>query len=194
MLKGQDIVLLLKFLASRSHLNWPQHQLATHLCLSPSAVNASLTHLKESGLLLIGINDQRYQLVIPACEELLIHALKYFFPTKLGNYTSGIATSYAAPIFKGQIAIGKDSIPVWPSAEGANRGLGLLPLYHCVPASLIRYPDQTFYDLLALVDAVRSGRARERSMAIQLLKEHLEKNCSDANFLNGSTAIGVDYD
>ncbi len=173
MLKAQDIVILLKLLADPDHLKWPQHQLATHLCLSPSAVNASLVRLNESGLLLLGVNGQRYQLVIPACEELLIYALKYFFPAKLGEYTSGIATSYAAPIFAGQIALGQDAIPVWPSAEGSHRGLGLQPLYHCVPASLIRYPDQVFYGLLALVDAIRQGRAREKNIAIKLLKERL---------------------
>lgn len=173
MLKAQDIVILLKLLADPAHLKWPQHQLATHLCLSPSAINASLARLNKSGLLLFGVNGQRYQLVIPACEELLVSALKYFFPAQLGEYTSGIATSYAAPIFNGQIVLGQDAIPVWPSAEGSHRGLGLQPLYHCIPPSLLRYPDQAFYDLLALIDAIRQGRARERNLAIQLLKERL---------------------
>lgn len=171
MLKPQDIVILLKLLANSDYLNWSQHQLATHLCLSPSVINTSLMRLNKSGLLLLGIDNKRYQLVIPACEELLLHGIKYFFPAKLGEYTSGIATSYAAPIFEGKIILGQDAIPVWPIAEGKSRGLGLKPLYHCVPESLLHYPDQSFYDLLALVDAIRQGRARERNMAVQLLKK-----------------------
>ena len=178
MLKAQDIVILLKLLANADHLNWPQHQLATHLCLSPSAINASLVRLNKSGLLQFGIDHKRYQLVIPACEELLIYGIKYFFPAELGEHTSGIATSYAAPVFKGKIVLGQEAIPVWPAAEGKERGIGLEPLYHCVPASLIRYPDQSFYDLLALVDALRSGRARERNMAMELLKERLQHDQS----------------
>ncbi len=178
MLKPQDIVILLKLLAHPDHLNWSQHQLATHLCLSPSAINASLVRLNKAGLLNLGIGDKRYQPVRAACEELLVHGIKYFFPTQLGDLTAGIATSYAAPVFKRQITLGQDPIPVWPSAEGKRRGLALEPLYHCVPASLIRYPDRAFYDLLALIDAIRQGRARERNLGVELLKERLNDDKS----------------
>lgn len=173
MLKPQDIVVLLKILSHPDNANWPQHQLATHLCLSVSAVNASLTRLSKSGLLNLGFNDKRYQPVAAACVELLLYGVKYFFPAQTGDYTAGIATSYAAPIFKGQITLGQDPIPVWPSANGNQRGLALEPLYHCVPNSLMRYPDKIFYDLLSLVDALRQGRARERNIAAKLLKERI---------------------
>ena len=174
MLKSQDIVILLKLLAHADHLNWSQHQLATHLCLSSSAINASLSRLAKSGLLLLEGNRQRYELVLPACEELLISGVKYFFPAEWGEHTAGLPTSYAAPVFKAKITVGHDPIPVWSCAEGKQRGLALEPLYHCVPSALLHYPDQAFYDLLALVDAIRAGRARERTMAVQLLKERLQ--------------------
>lgn len=173
MLKPQDIVILLKLLAHKSHLDWPQHQLATHLVLSISAINASLVRLNQSGLVNLDLGDKRYQLVITSCEELLIHGVKYFFPAKLGEYTAGIATSYAAPVFKGLIMQGKEPSPVWPSARGDQRGMALTPLYHCVPNAVIQYPDKPFYDLLALVDALRQGRTRERNIAIKILKEKL---------------------
>lgn len=54
MLKPQDIVVLLKLLAHPDHLDLPQHQLAAQLCLSSSAINASLARLNESGLLNLG--------------------------------------------------------------------------------------------------------------------------------------------
>lgn len=173
MLKPQDIVILLKILAHKDNENWPQHQLATHLCLSISAVNASLTRLSKSGLINLGFNKKRYQTVVPSCVELLLYGVKYFFPAQTGDYTAGIPTSYAAPVFKGQIVLGQDPVPVWPSAAGNQRGLALEPLYHCVPNSLMRYPDQAFYDLLSLVDALRQGRARERNIATKLLKEKI---------------------
>jgi hypothetical protein len=176
MLKPQDIVILLKLLASPDHLDWSQHQLAFHLCLSASAINASLARLNKSGLLRLGIANHRYQPVKSACEEFLISGVKYFFPANLGDYTRGLATSYGAPIFKDKIILGEDPIPVWPSAEGDKRGIALEPLYHCVPTSLIQHPDQNFYDLLALVDAIRHGRARERKIAITLLKNKLGKS------------------
>jgi hypothetical protein len=108
-----------------------------------------------------------------ACEECLISGVKYFFPVELGSYTRGIATSYAAPIFEKHILLGNDPIPVWPYAEGNQRGVALEPLYRSVPNSITQHPDQLFYELLVLVDAIRSGRVRERNIAIKLLKERI---------------------
>ncbi len=102
--------------------------------------------------------------------------MKYAFPAQLGEYTRGLATSYAAPIFKKRITLGQDPIPVWPHAEGNKRGWALKPLYPSVPQSLISYPDQAFYDLLALVDAIRQGRARERNIAAKLIREKLNNS------------------
>lgn len=184
MLKGQDIVILLKIFSimtlSKDREEFlPQHKLATYLCMSVSEVNAGIKRLALSRLLgLVARNDhpKSHKVFLPikaACEECLISGVKYFFPAQLGGYTRGVATSYAAPVFENQIVLGNDPIPVWPCAEGNRRGLALEPLYRSVPNSLIRYPDQLFYDLLSLIDAIRSGRARERNLAIKLLKEKL---------------------
>jgi len=185
MLKSQDVVLLLKLLSqSKEHLRWSQSQLALHLCISVSEVNAAIKRLGQSGLLrhmrdkgsLTGApTGQLYLPVTKACEEFLISGVKYVFPAQLGEYTYGIATSYAAPVFENQIVLGQDPVPVWSFVEGKQRGLAIEPLYPSVPKSLTRYPDQVFYDLLALIDAIRQGRARERNMAIKLLKERLSK-------------------
>ncbi len=70
--------------------------------------------------------------------------------------------------------MGNDPIPVWPDAEGDRRGVALEPLYRSVPRSLRQFPDPIFYELLVLVDAIRSGRARERNLAIKFLKERME--------------------
>lgn len=186
MLKSQDIVLLLKLLSQIETLSeWSQNQLAVHLCISVSEINAGLKRLYQSGLLMQVEQTKKStapspkQLYLPmskACEEFLIFGLKYVFPVQLGEYTRGIATAYAAPILKKHIAIGKEPIPVWPFAEGDQRGLALKPLYPSVPKSLTTYPDPCFYDLLTLVDAIRQGRARERNIAIKLLKERLPNN------------------
>jgi hypothetical protein len=180
MLKPQDIVILLKILASLTlskgqSEELSQKELATYLCISTSEVHAGIKRLLLAGLL--GPVSREHKIILlpvkAACEECLISAVKYFFPAQLGEYTRGIATSYAAPVFEKHIIIGDDPIPVWPDAEGDKRGLALDPLYRSVPRSLARFPDQMFYELLALVDAIRSGRARERNIAIKLLKERL---------------------
>lgn len=178
MLKPQDIVLLLKLLSNQEHTSWSQNQLATHLCMSPSEINASIKRLCRSGLIRQvpqqDTSKQNYVPVKQACLEFLISGLKYVYPSQLGEYTRGIATSYAAPIFEKKIMVGNDPIPVWPYAEGDRRGLALEPLYPSVPKSIVKYPDQEFYNLLTLVDALRQGRARERNIAMQLLREKLD--------------------
>jgi hypothetical protein len=199
MLKPQDIVILLKIL-SMMVLNknvqdesLSQNKLATLLCMSASEVNAGIKRLVLSGLLAPVLTDDSKNKItfLPsksACEECLISGVKYFFPVELGAYTRGIATSYAAPILEKHFILGDDPIPVWPYGEGDKRGLALEPLYSSVPKSLTQFPDPTFYELLVLVDAIRSGRARERNIATTLLKEMIhgkhQTRTSDSEFEN----------
>jgi hypothetical protein len=184
MLKPQDIVILLKILAKMTlSKDYPsnslsQNQLAVLLCMSVSEVHAGVKRLLLSSLLTPVFSDESNSKVIllpskSACEECLISGVRYFFPIQLGAYTRGIATSYAAPIFKKYIALGDDPIPVWPYGEGDRRGLALEPLYSSVPKSLAQHPDPLFYELLVLIDAIRAGRARERNIAIKLLREKI---------------------
>jgi len=51
--------------------------------------------------------------------------------------------------------------------------MALEPLYRSVPQSITKHPDPLFYDMLVLIDAIRIGRARERNIAIKLLKEKI---------------------
>ena len=88
------------------------------------------------------------------------------------------------------IAIGPDEVPqpihaddqimplpkphpatVWPHAEGPVRGIALIPLYPSVPAAALRNP--ALYENLALFDALRMGRARERNLATTFFEERL---------------------
>lgn len=185
MLKPQDVVLLLKIITipESDRENWGQPKLATHLCISASEVNAGIKRLRTAGLIgrlgkSTNVKNNPYFPILPACEEFLISGVKYSFPAELGEYTRGIATSYAAPVFENKITTGNDPIPIWPYAEGDKRGLTLKPLYATVPKSLTLYPDIPFYDLLALLDAIRQGKTRERALAEKLLKEKLKYDAS----------------
>lgn len=51
------------------------------------------------------------------------------------------------------------------------RGASVVPLYDGAAATAERNP--ALYELLALVDAVRLGRARERTRAKQVLQERI---------------------
>lgn len=201
MLKPQDIVILLKILSTRilSQDNYemlPQNRLAALLCMSASEVNAGIKRLIFSGLLSPVIPNDRLKKIAympnkKACEECLISGVKYFFPVQLGAYTRGIVTSYAAPILEVHLILGDDPIPVWPYGDGDKRGLALEPLYSSVPKSLSQFPDPLFYELLVLVDAIRSGRARERNIATQLLKEKLYGESQGRKSYSESKNAGV---
>ncbi len=172
MLKPQDCVILIKLLANPA-VDWSQRQLAEALCISLTEINAGIKRLCEAGLLRKD-NQAKLYPNINAAEELLVSGIKFFFPAKLGEYTKGIPTAIGAPLFHNIIALGNDPIPVWPDALGEKRGVALAPLFPSIPKALRQHPDQIFYELLVLVDAIRSGRARERNVAIKLLKERLE--------------------
>ncbi len=176
MLKSQDCLILLKLLANQDKA-WSQRQLSKELLISLSEVNSGIKRLIVSGLLR---KTEESQLVpiLAAAEEFIISGLKYSFPTKLGEYTRGMPTAVAAPLFKDKIVLGNDPTPVWPYAFGENKGVALNPLHPSVPKSLHEHPDEPFYELLVLVDTIRIGRARERNIAIKLLKERLHNESS----------------
>lgn len=101
--------------------------------------------------------------------EFLVGGVPYAFPAEPGPETRGIPTAHSAPPLVGEI--GADGAVVWPSAEGHVRGASVRPLYPGAPA-LARH-NVRLYELLAIVDALRIGRARERQRAKALLHERL---------------------
>ena len=105
-------------------------------------------------------------------EEFLVHGVKYAFPPQRGGLTRGIPTGYAAPPLKKIISRTDDPPPVWPYPEGTVRGYEFAPLYRSVPKAVASDPH--LYELLALVDAIRGGRARERELAIKELGRRLK--------------------
>ena len=168
MLKPQDIVVVMKILA-KGQQEWAQGSLAQEIGMSASEVNAGIKRSSLAGLL-----RKKNDKVIPvkkSIEEFLIHGLKYVFPVVRGEPTRGIPTSSAAPFFKNILSDSADLPPVWPDADGEIKGYALKPLYKCVPFAVKQ--DQALYQYLSIIDALRSGRAREVSAAKKLLQEAL---------------------
>lgn len=103
-----------------------------------------------------------------ALVELVTHAVKYVFPPTRGSVTIGIPTAHAAPPLNASFH-DDDLPPVWPDPNGRVRGEAFEPLYPSVPKAIAN--DNKLYELLALVDAIRAGRARERQRAEKLFAE-----------------------
>jgi len=171
-LKPQDVVVALKLCAYPDARGRPPISiLGNELSLSPSEVHGAIGRLRASRLL--HAPQWRDRPNISALEEFLIHGLKYAFPAERSEVTRGVPTSYAAEPLKSEIASSHDLPPVWPWPEGDTRGIGLEPLYKKVPQAALR--DRDLYELLALVDAIRDGRARERKIAERVLVDRLRK-------------------
>ena len=168
-LKPQDIVVLLK-LAVLGKDAWTYQRLAVELSISQSEAHAAVRRSVAAGLM----NDVATAAGRPikaALLEFLIHGAKYAYPPERGALTRGLPTGYAAPPLNKHVVAAGEPVPVWPDAEGPVRGYALAPLFSSVPAAAKR--DPKLYELLALVDAVRDGRARERELATRELKLRL---------------------
>jgi len=180
-MKPQDILIVLKIqsLNDRSSDNnaagpvWSQRLLAEETGLSLSEVNSACRRLREVGLLRpVERETARSKVVCSSLLEFLIHGLKYVFPAITGGASRGMPTGYAAdPLRDMFLTSANDLPPVWPDANGAVRGVVLEPLYKTVPMAAKR--DPALYEFLVLVDAIRAGRARERTAAIEILRKRL---------------------
>ena len=99
--------------------------------------------------------------------EFALHGAKYAFPGVRLPLAAGVPTSHSAPAFAGVFAPGSTDF-VWPHPNGSVRGVGVEPLHPCVPFAAMQ--DGKLYELLALFDALRVGKARERGMALERLQ------------------------
>ena len=167
-LKPQDVYVALKLAAAQSRRP-PYARLAAELGMSASEVHACVKRAAASGLL-HGMELQ-YRPNRTALEEFLVHGLKYAFPPERGVVSRGVPTSYAAEPLRSLVTGSSDMAPVWPYPEGAQRGIAFNPLYKTAPAAALR--DRRFYEYLALADALREGRARERKIAERELHRRL---------------------
>jgi hypothetical protein len=176
-MRPQDIVILLYIISiwndlelNNQNINGIDQKLlpnnknlAFDLRLSESEISESLYRSLNSGLLL----DVKNRIVNRiSLFEFLVHGLKYCFPARPGAMVRGISTAHSAkPLDK--LLVSTEEY-VWPHAEGDVRGQAIEPLYVTVPEVALNKPH--LYELLSLVDAIRTGSAR----TIALAKKELE--------------------
>ncbi len=147
--------------------DWSYLELARELGMSASEVHASVKRCDEAGL----YNPHTRQPRREALREFLVHGLRYVFPARPGALTQGLPTSYAAPPLNQKIRFDEREAPVMPLPLGPARGPEIPPLYRSAPHAA--RSDDRLYQLLALVDALRTGRARERKLAEEALSSLL---------------------
>ena len=183
-LHPQDVVVLLKLVANRdASKRWTYAELGKDLFMSASQVFRSIGRAEMARLLMAPViptsPDDGEQspggMLWPNnnnLKEFLIHGVKYAFPVERGGPTRGLPTAEATGPLNRQFPQDFPLPPVWPYAEGPFRGIAFSPLYKNVPQAALR--DPKLYELLALLDAIREGRAREREIAIRELTARID--------------------
>lgn len=185
-MKNQDIGVLLKLVClQRAELKsgeglpdqavqsmYTVRALELQTGISKTQVNRSLKHCME-----IGLARTDRELGVPRAKtkallEFIIYGLRYVFPARVGELTRGVATSFAAPVLAGKLLSAGEHKLVWPDAHGDAMGQKVEPLFRTAVYAAKQDPEM--YALLALIDAVRLGQARERNLASKLLQQYLD--------------------
>ena len=166
--KSQDVVVALKI--ALGGLRSSYADLALQLGMSASEVHASVRRLIDARLLDPDSKNVRRE----ALRDYLVHGVPHAFPASPKEITRGMPTAWAAPAMA-QKTVGADQIPpVWPDPDGSVQGAAVEPLYSSVPHAARQDPE--LYALLAFVDALRIGRARERSIAEKEIGQRLKSH------------------
>ena len=198
-LKPQDFVVALKLVAWGDQ-RWTYARLAQELGLSASEAHACIRRGLQAGLLVQNYEALAPEVAALAVQEpaaiyrvarrkrvshddapadnpvrpharqlaeFALHGAKYAFAADKMPSTIGVPTSHSAPAFAGVFAPGSQDY-VWPHPNGTVRGIGIAPLHPSVPFAAMQ--DANLYEMLALFDALRVGRARERGMALERLQ------------------------
>ena len=165
-LKSQDIVVLLKILIM-SRQGWKFESLQEQLGLSTSAIYRAMERCVHARFVSPKPFTKIFSLNLI---EFLVHGIAYAFATEPGKLVHGIPTAHSAPPLNKKIVAEEQY--VWPSANGTIRGQAIEPLYKHITSFIAS--DLELYELLALIDAIRVGKTREKNIASELLKERIQ--------------------
>lgn len=164
-MRPHDIAILLK-IASKGQNQWYMKDLAYELGISASEISESINRSIIAGL----ISSDKKSLNKLSLLDFLKSGLRYVYPQQPGSMARGVGTAHSAYPLNNEI-MSEDEF-VWPYGNGNMRGQAIEPLHPNSPEACLR--DKKYYELMALTDALRIGKAREQNIAFNLLKERIE--------------------
>jgi len=170
-LKPQDLLVLLKA-AAHPPQRWTYASLGTALAMSASEVHASVKRAVASGLAVAPARGE-WSPVRPSLLEFVLHGARYIWPATPGPVKRGVPTAFGAEPLASKLTAAPGEAPVWAHTGGSAKGPTLSPIYRTAPQAALT--DPALHRLLALLDALRTGRARERALAAQLMEAELMK-------------------
>lgn len=172
-LKALDLFVCLR-LALRDEAKWTYAGLGQEIGLSASETNASTHRCVAAGLLVpCPSGEGKPQPMRQNLLEFIEHGARYAFYVSPGRVSRGIPTAHSGPPLDQLMGPGEAAPYVWPDPHGSARGQSILPLHRTVPEAALRDPE--LYEALALMDAIRVGRLRERKLAFDFLKQRIDR-------------------
>ena len=168
-LKPQDLLVLLK-VAVHPPRRWTYAALGEALSMSASEVHASVRRAVASGLAVAPARGE-WSPVRPNLLEFVLHGVRYIWPAALGPIKRGVPTAFGVEPLASVVTAAPGEAPVWAHPAGSAKGPTLSPLYRTAPQAALA--DPALHRLLALLDALRTGRARERALAAQWIEAEL---------------------
>lgn len=168
-LKPQDLLLLLK-VAAHPPQRWTYAALGEALAMSASEAHASVKRAVASGLAVAPARGE-WSPVRPNLLEFIVHGARYIWPAIPGPVKRGVPTAFGAEPLSSMLTVAPGEAPVWAHPAGSAKGPTLSPLYRTAPQAALT--DPALHRLLALLDALRTGRARERTLAATLMEAEL---------------------
>ncbi len=163
-MRPHDIAILLK-IASKREQPWFMKDLAYELGISASEISESINRSVIAGLL----SSNKKSLHILSLLDFLRSGLKYVYPVRPGALVKGIGTAHSGPPLNNEI-MSEDHF-VWPSGKGNLRGQAIEPLHPNTPEACLK--DSSYYELMALTDAIRICKVREQNIAWDIIKQRI---------------------
>ena len=168
-LKPQDLLVLLK-VAAHPPQRWTYAALGQALALSASETHACVKRAVACGLAVAPARGE-WAPIRPNLLEFVLHGARYVWPATPGPHKRGVPTSIGAEPLASQFNVAPGDAPVWAHPTGSAKGPTLSPLYRSAPQAALA--DPALHQLLALLDALRAGRARERALAAEWMQAQL---------------------
>lgn len=178
-LKPQDLLVLLK-VAAHPPQRWTYAALGEALAMSASEAHASVKRAVACGLA-VSAGRGDWSPARASLLEFVQHGVRFVWPATTGPVKRGVPTAFGAAPLADLVNAAPGEAPVWAHPKGSAKGPTLSPLYRAAPQAALADPE--LHRLLALLDALRTGRARERKLAADLMRDALlrsEPGGSDA--------------
>ncbi len=152
---------------------WNNYEQASEdLMMSPSMIFNAVKRLRYARL----VSDSLNQVNQKALGDFIQYGVPYSFADQPMEVTVGIPTSWGCPALKPSFNSAENTPDVWAHKDGKIRGYRVEPLHKNFPDACLK--NEKIYNYCGLIDAIRVGRAREKKIAIDLIKEMLNRGNS----------------